>query len=241
MDIYAAIDLRGGKCVNLIQGDFTRETMFYEDPREAARYFLDSGTDWIHLVDLDAARSAVRTHGTLVSEIIRLAGSVPVQVGGGIRSLQAVREVLDAGAARVVIGTAAVRDPDLVPAAVQAFPGRIAVGVDARNGQVAIEAWAEDSSMTATELAAAAAEAGAAALVFTDVNRDGMLAQPNFDGTAELVRRHGQQLHVIASGGVHSQDDVSQLAGIGAAGVIIGRALYTGAVTLADARRAARA
>lgn len=241
MDIYAAIDIRGGKCVNLIQGDFARETMFYEDPREAARYFLDSGTDWIHVVDLDAARSAVRTHGTLVSGIIRLAGSVPVQVGGGIRDLQAVREVLDAGAARVVIGTAAVRDPDLVPAAVQAFPGRIAVGVDARNGQVAIEAWAQDSSMTAMKLAAAAADAGAAALVFTDVNRDGMLAQPNFEGTAELVRRHGQQLEVIASGGVHSQDDVSQLAEIGAAGAIIGRALYTGAVTLADARRAARA
>ncbi len=240
MDIYAAIDIRGGRCVNLIQGDFARETMFYEDPREAARYFLDCGTDWIHIVDLDAARSAVRTHAPLVSEIIHLAGHVPVQVGGGIRNLQAVREVLDAGAARVVIGTAAVRDPGLVPAAVEAFPGRIAVGVDARNGQVAIEAWAEDSSMTATELAATAANTGAAALVFTDVNRDGMLAQPNFEGTAALVRRHGQQLDVIASGGVHSKTDVAQLAEIGAAGVIIGRALYTGAVTLADARRAAR-
>ncbi|MCY3747782.1 MAG: 1-(5-phosphoribosyl)-5-[(5-phosphoribosylamino)methylideneamino]imidazole-4-carboxamide isomerase [Chloroflexi bacterium] len=240
MDIYAAIDIRGGKCVNLIQGDFARETMFYEDPREAARYFLDCGTDWIHIVDLDAARSAVRTHGAIVSEIIRLAGSVPVQVGGGIRDLQAVREVLDAGAARVVIGTAAVRDPGLVPAAAEAFPGRIAVGVDARHGQVAIEAWAEDSAMAATELAATAENAGAAALVFTDVNRDGMLAQPNFEGTAALVRRHGQHLDVIASGGVHNQTDVARLAELGAAGVIIGRALYTGAVTLADARRAAR-
>lgn len=240
MDVYAAIDIRGGRCVNLIQGDFERETMFYEDPREAARYFLDSGTDWIHIVDLDAARSAVRAHAQLVSEIIHLADPVPVQVGGGIRNLRAVREVLEAGAARVVIGTAAVRDPGLVPAAVEAFAGRIAVGVDARNGQVAIEAWAEDTSMTATELAATAANAGAAALVFTDVNRDGMLAQPNFKGTAALVRRHGQQLDVIASGGVHSKTDVAQLAEIGAAGVIIGRALYTGAVTLADARRAAR-
>ncbi len=240
MDIYAAIDIRGGKCVNLVQGDFARETMFYEDPREAARYFLESGTDWIHLVDLDGARSAQRTHASLASEIIRLAGPVPVQVGGGIRDLQAVREVLDAGAARVVIGTAAVRDPDLVPAAVQAFPGRIAVGVDARNGQVAIEAWAEDSSITTMELAATAADAGAAALVFTDVNRDGMLGKPNFEGTAELVRRHGHQLDVIASGGVHSKDDVAELAELGASGVIIGRALYTGDVTLADARRAAR-
>lgn len=240
MDIYAAIDIRGGKCVNLIQGDFARETMFYEDPRDAARYFLDCGTDWLHIVDLDAARSAKRTHRALVSDIIRLAESVPVQIGGGIRTLPDVREVLDAGGARAVIGTAAVRDPSLVPTAVEAYPGQIAVGVDARNGRVAIEAWVEDSSLTATDLAATAADAGAAALVYTDVNRDGMLAQPNFEGTAELVRRHGEQLDVIASGGVHSRDDVAELAKLGASGVIIGRALYTGAVTLADARRAAR-
>ena len=240
MDIYAAIDIRGGKCVNLIQGDFARETVFYEDPREAARYFLDAGTDWIHIVDLDAARSAARTHAALVSEIIQLAGSVPVQVGGGVRTLQAVHEVLDAGAARVVIGTAAVRDPELAPAAAAAYPNRIAVGVDARDGLVAIEAWAEDSALTAADLAASAAAAGVAALVYTDVNRDGMLAQPNFEGTAELVRRHGRQVDIIASGGVHSRDDVAKLAELGAAGVIIGRALYTGAVSLADARRAAR-
>lgn len=240
MDIYAAIDIRGGKCVNLIQGDFARETMFYEDPRDAARYFLDSGTDWLHIVDLDAARSAKRTHSAIVSDIIRLADSVPVQIGGGIRTLNDVREVLDAGAARAVIGTAAVRDPSLVPVAADTYPGQIAVGVDARNGRVAIEAWVEDSSITATELAAMSANAGVAALVFTDVNRDGMLGKPNFDGTAELVRRHGQQLDVIASGGVHSRDDVAELAALGASGVIIGRALYTGDVTLADARRAAR-
>ncbi|MCY3896288.1 MAG: 1-(5-phosphoribosyl)-5-[(5-phosphoribosylamino)methylideneamino]imidazole-4-carboxamide isomerase [Chloroflexi bacterium] len=240
MDIYAAIDIRGGKCVNLVQGDFARETMFYENPRDAARYFLDCGTDWLHIVDLDAARSAKRTHSAIVSDIIRLADSVPVQIGGGIRTLNDVREVLDAGASRAVIGTAAVRDPSLVPAAADTYPGQIAVGVDARNGRVAIEAWVEDSSMTATELAATSADAGVAALVFTDVNRDGMLGKPNFDGTAELVRRHGQQLDVIASGGVHSRDDVAELAALGASGVIIGRALYTGAVTLADARRAAR-
>lgn len=240
MDIYAAIDIRGGKCVNLIQGDFARETMFYEDPRDAARYFLDCGTDWLHIVDLDAARSAKRTHSAIVSDIIGLADSVPVQIGGGIRTLNDIREVLDAGAARAVIGTAAVRDPSLVPVAADTYPGQIAVGVDARNGRVAIEAWVEDSSVTATELAATSANAGVAALVFTDVNRDGMLGKPNFDGTAELVRRHGQQLDVIASGGVHSRDDVAELAALGASGVIIGRALYTGAVTLADARRAAR-
>ncbi len=240
MDIYAAIDIRGGKCVNLVQGDFARETMFYEDPREAARYFLDCGTDWLHIVDLDAARSAARVHHTLVAEIIELAGSVPVQVGGGIRTLQAVREVLDAGAARAVIGTAAVRDPDLVHAAAAAHPGRVAVGVDARNGRVAIEAWVEDSAVLAMDLAAAAALAGAAAVVYTDVNRDGMLGEPNFEATAELVQLHGDSLDVIASGGVHSLDDVSRLASLKAAGVIIGRALYTGSVTLPDARRAAQ-
>ncbi len=240
MEIYAAIDIRGGKCVNLIQGDFARETMFYEDPREAARFFLDCGTDWLHIVDLDAARSAARVHHPLVAEIIELAGSVPVQVGGGIRTLQAVREVLDAGAARAVIGTAAVRDPDLVHAATAAHPGQVAVGVDARDGRVAIEAWVEDSSVMATDLATMAADAGVAAVVYTDVNRDGMLARPNFEATAELVQRHGDRLDVIASGGVHSENDVARLAQFGAAGVIIGRALYTGAVTLADARRAAR-
>lgn len=240
MEIYAAIDIRGGKCVNLIQGDFARETMFYEDPREAARYFLDSGTDWIHVVDLDAARSADRVHSSMVAEIIDMAGSVPVQVGGGIRNLQTIHEVLDAGAARAVIGTAAVRDPGLMRAAAAAYSGQIAIGVDARNGMVAIEAWAKDSEVAATDLASMAADAGAAALVFTDVNRDGMLAQPNFDGTADLVRRHGRQLDVIASGGVHSRDDVAELAALGASGVIIGRALYTGALTLADARQAAR-
>ena len=240
MDIYAAIDIRDGKCVNLIQGDFARETVYYEDPREAARYFLDSGTDWLHIVDLDAARSAKRTHHALVSDIIHLAGSVPVQIGGGIRTLQAVHEVFEAGAARAVIGTAAVRDPGLIRASVDAYPGQIAVGVDARDERVAIEAWAEDSSLTASELAATAANSGAAALVYTDVTRDGMLAQPNFAGTATLVRRHGHQLDVIASGGVHSPDDVAELATLGASGVIIGRALYTGAVTLPDAQRAAR-
>jgi phosphoribosylformimino-5-aminoimidazole carboxamide ribotide isomerase len=240
MDIYAAIDIRGGKCVNLIQGDFARETVYYEDPREAARYFLDAGTDWIHIVDLDAARSAAPMHTELVSEIISLAGAVPVQVGGGIRTLQAVRDVLSAGAARAVLGTVAVRDPALVRAAVADFPGQIAVGVDARNGKVAVEAWVEDSTLTAADLAAMAADAAAAALVYTDVNRDGMLGQPNFEGTANLVQRHGHQLDVIASGGVHSRDDVARLAELGASGVIIGRALYTGAVTLADARRAAR-
>ncbi len=241
MDIYAAIDIRGGKCVNLIQGDFARETMYYEDPREAARYFLDCGTDWIHIVDLDAARSAARVHHALVAEIIDVAGSVPVQVGGGIRTLQAVREVLEAGAARAVIGTAAVRDPELVHAAAAAYPGQVAVGVDARNGRVAIEAWVEDSSVLATDLAAEAAAAGVAAVVYTDVNRDGMLGKPNFEATAELVQLHGDHLDVIASGGVHSLNDVSRLASLEAAGVIIGRALYTGAVTLADARRAAQA
>ena len=239
MDIYAAIDIRGGKCVNLIQGDFARETVYYEDPLEAARYFLDSGTDWIHFVDLDAARSAAPTNTEIVSEIVELAGSVPVQVGGGIRTLQVVHEVLDTGAARAVIGTAAVREPDLVQSAVAAYPGQVAVGVDARNGRVAIEAWAEDSALMATDLASRAAAAGVAAVVYTDVNRDGMLAQPNFEGTADLVQRHGDRLDVIASGGVHSSDDVARLADLGAAGVIIGRALYTGAVTLADARRAA--
>ena len=238
MKIFASIDIRDGKCVNLMQGDFARETIYFEDPRDAARYFLDEGTDWIHIVDLDAARSGVQAHVELTAEIIHIAGDVPVQVGGGIRSITTIRTALDDGARRVVLGTAAVRDPDLVRRASDEFPGQISVGVDTRDNRVLIEGWAKQSSFEPDTLAAQSVDAGAAALVHTDVNRDGMLGQPNFKATAELVQRFGSQVDVIASGGVHTVADILRLAELGAAGVIVGRALYTGSVRLRDARRA---
>ena len=238
MEIFASIDIRNGKCVNLIQGDFARETIYFEDPRDAARYFLDEGTDWVHVVDLDAARSGVRAHVELISEIIHMAGDIPVQVGGGIRSIATIRTALGDGARRVVLGTAAVRDPDLVRLAAAEFPGQIAVGIDTRDDSVLIKGWAEKSSFEPNSLATQAVDAGASALVHTDVNRDGMLGQPNFIATADLVRCFGNRVDVIASGGVHTVADISRLAELGAAGVIIGRALYTGSVRLGDARRA---
>ena len=240
MEIFASIDIRNGKCVNLIQGDFGRETIYFEDPRDAARHFLDEGTDWIHIVDLDAARRGVQAHAKLTAEIIHIAGAIPVQVGGGIRSIATIRSTLSDGAQRVVLGTAAVRDPDLVRLAADEFSGQIAVGVDTRDGKVAINGWAKQSSLAPTALATQAVNAGASALIHTDVNRDGMLEQPNFNMIANLVRSFGSQVDVIASGGVHTVADISRLAEIGATGVIIGRALYTGSVRLEDARRAAR-
>ena len=139
MNIFASIDIRDGRCVNLIQGDFDQETTYFDDPRDAARHFLDDGTDWIHIVDLDAARSGISAHPQLTAEIIEMAGSIPVQVGGGIRSIDAIRNTLNDGAARVVLGTAAVQNPELVSIASDEFPGRIAVGVDARDGTVVID------------------------------------------------------------------------------------------------------
>ena len=239
MKIFASIDIRDGRCVNLIQGDFNQETTYFDDPRDAARHFLDDGTDWIHIVDLDAARSGISAHPDLTAEIIEMAGSIPVQVGGGIRSIDTIRSTLNDGAARVVLGTAAVQNPELVSIASEEFPGRIAVGVDARDGTVVIEGWTKKSSFQTRAVSEQAIENGASALIHTDVKRDGMLGQPNFAATAELVQAFGDRSDVIASGGVHTAGDIAQLTQLGASGVIIGRALYTGAVTLADARRAA--
>ena len=222
MEILASIDIRDGRCVNLIQGDFNQETIYFDDPRDAARHFLDEGTDWIHIVDLDAARSGVSTHPQLTAEIIKMARPVPVQVGGGIRSIDAIRSALNHGAARVVLGTAAVLNPKLVSIASAEFPGQIAVGVDARDGNVVIEGWATRSSLETRTVAEQAIGAGASALIHTDVKRDGMLGQPNFKATAELVQAFGDRADVIASGGVHTASDITQLAHLGAAGVIIG-------------------
>ncbi|MCY4113268.1 MAG: 1-(5-phosphoribosyl)-5-[(5-phosphoribosylamino)methylideneamino]imidazole-4-carboxamide isomerase [Chloroflexi bacterium] len=239
MEVYPPIDIRGGRCVQLVQGDFDRETVFYDDPVEAARHWLEQGASWLHVVDLNGARVGVSTNAAVIEDIIEVAGDVPVQVAGGIRSQADVERVLGHGAARVVLGTAAVRDPEMLASAAAAHPGRIAVAVEGRQGMAVTDAWAKESTLPVSELAARAVEAGAAAIMYTDVVVEGMLKGPNVAGTRDLVEQVGQHLPVVASGGVASLDDIVRLRDAGASGVIIGSALYRGAFSLGEAIQAA--
>jgi len=239
MTVYPAIDLRGGRCVRLLQGAFDRETVYGDDPVAVARGFAAAGARWLHVVDLDGARAGRPVQTDLVRAIC--AGvAIPVQVGGGLRDAAAVDAVLAAGAKRAVLGTIAVQDPDLARTLCRAHPGRVALGLDARNGRLRTAGWTEDSPLGPAALAARAAELGAAAIIYTDVGRDGTEQGPDLEGTRAVARAAG--VPVIASGGVGSLDHVravAQLSSDGVAGVIIGRALYTGAVRLADALAAA--
>ena len=239
MEVYPPVDIRGGRCVQLVQGDFDRETVFFDDPVEAARHWLGQGAPWLHVVDLDGARDGVSANAAVIEDIIKIAGDVPVQVAGGIRSHADVERVLGHGAARVVLGTAAVRDPALLARAAAGHPGRIAVAVEGREGKAVTDAWAKESTLSVSELAARAVDAGAAAIMYTDVVVEGMLKGPNVAGTRDLVEQVGEHLPVIASGGVASLDDIVRLREAGAAGVIIGSALYRGAFSLAEAIQAA--
>ena len=240
MIVYPAIDLRGGRCVRLTQGDFGRETVYGDDPVAVARRWAALGAQWLHVVDLDGARAGRPVQAPLVAAICA-AVRILVQVGGGLRDAAAVETVLDAGAARVVLGTVAVREPALCARLCRTWPGRVAVGIDARDGLVRVAGWLEGAALQATELARAAARNGAAALVYTDIGRDGTEKGPDLEGTRAVARAAG--IPVIASGGVGSVDHVravAALAGDGVAGVIVGRALYSGAVALPDALAGAR-
>lgn len=239
MTVYPAIDLRGGRCVRLVEGDFARETVYDDDPVAVARRWEAAGARWLHVVDLDGARAGAPVQAALVA---RLCGAIriPVEVGGGLRDEAAVRTVLDAGAARAIVGTVAVRDPELCTRLCATFPGRVAVGIDARDGLVRVAGWEEGSPVRAPDLARAVAARGAATVVYTDIARDGTEQGPNLEATRAVARAAG--IAVIASGGVGALahvEAVAALAGDGVAGVIIGRALYTGAVRLADALRVA--
>ena len=239
MIVYPAIDLRGGRCVRLTQGAFDRETVYGDDPVAVARGFAAGGARWLHVVDLDGARAGAPVQRDLVAAICA-AVAIPVQVGGGLRDEAAVASVLAAGAARAVVGTLAVRDPEGCARLCRVHPGRIALGLDAREGRLRTAGWLEDGGLPATALAARAAALGAAAVIYTDIGRDGTEAGPDVEGTRAVARAAG--VPVIASGGVGALDHVRALAGLaadGVAGVIIGRALYTGAVGLADALGAA--
>ena len=239
MIVYPAIDLRAGRCVRLWQGEYERETVYGDDPVAVARGFAAAGARWLHVVDLDGARAGAPVQAEVVASICR-AVDVPVQVGGGLRDEESVRDVLAAGAARAIVGTVAVRDPTLCERLCRTFPGRIAVGVDARDGAVRVSGWTESAPLQATALATTVAGYGAAAIIYTDIGRDGTERGPNLDDTRAVAR--AARIPVIASGGVGALAHVAavtRLAADGVAGIIVGRALYTGAVALEDALRVA--
>ena len=237
MEIIPAIDLRGGNCVRLYQGDYAQETVFSDDPLAVALRWQGEGGQRLHIVDLDGAHSGNPDNLAAITAITR-ALTIPVQVGGGIRSVDTAAALFDAGAARVVIGTAAVADPELVAELCQRFGSeQVVVALDARDGMVAIRGWTETAAVTATELAGRMAELGVVRLLYTDISRDGTLEEPNYAATAALVQDSG--LKVLSAGGVGAAAHIARLVPTGAEAAIIGRALYTGDITIAAARAAA--
>jgi len=237
MEIWPAIDLRGGQCVRLQQGDYQRETVFGADPAAMARQWVEAGADRLHLVDLDGARDGRPANGPSIQAILA-AVSVPCQVGGGIRDEATIATLLEWGVARLVIGTKALREPEWFRHVCRKFPGKLALGLDARDGFVATAGWLETSQTPALELALQFADEPVAAVIFTDIARDGMLAGPNVP--AMQAMQQALPLPVIASGGVSRAADIAELAQAGMAGCIVGRALYEGRVTLAQALAAAQ-
>ena len=230
MILYPAIDLKDGQCVRLLRGAMDEATVFSDDPAAQARAFQDAGCAWLHLVDLNGAFAGQPVNGAAV-EAILAATDIPAQLGGGIRDMATIEGWLDKGIARVILGTVAVENPDLVREAARAFPGRVAVGLDARNGRVATRGWAEETEMLVTELATRFEDAGIAAIIYTDIDRDGAMGGPNIGATAALARAVG--VPVIASGGVSSLADLLALKDTGViAGAISGRALYDGKLDL---------
>ncbi|MGX1744255.1 1-(5-phosphoribosyl)-5-[(5-phosphoribosylamino)methylideneamino]imidazole-4-carboxamide isomerase [Bosea sp. NPDC055353] len=235
MILFPAIDLKEGRCVRLKQGDMAQATVFNDDPAAQAAAFEGQGFQWLHVVDLDGAFAGKPMNAAAVEAILKRV-AFPVQLGGGIRDMKTVAGWLDKGIRRVIIGTAAVRDPGFVREAAKAFPGRVAVGIDARDGFVAVEGWAETSSLAAADLGKRFEDAGVAAIIYTDIARDGMLGGINWEGTIALAQ--AVSIPVIASGGLASMADIERLCADDAAileGAITGRALYDGRIDPAAA------
>jgi len=234
--LYPAIDLKDGQCVRLLRGDMAAATVFSDDPAAQAAAFEAAGCQWVHLVDLNGAFAGRAVNAAAVEAVLARVRA-PCQLGGGIRDLAAIEGWLSKGLARVILGTVAVRDPALVRGAARAFPGRVAVGIDARGGRVAVEGWAETTDLTALDLARRFEDAGVAAIIYTDIDRDGAMQGPNVAATAALA--NAVRIPVIASGGVSSLDDLRALKDCGAPldGVISGRALYDGRIDVAEAVR----
>lgn len=238
MDLFPAIDLLEGRCVRLYQGDYDRSQVFHDSPAEVARQWTNQGATWLHVVDLDGAKAGKPVNLEAIAAIVE-AVSVPIQVGGGLRDRSSVAQLLELGVRRVILGTVAVEQPQLVASLCQEFPGQIVVGIDARNGKVATRGWLETSEVLATDLAQQMQELGAVAIIYTDIHRDGTLAGPNLDALRELAT--SLSIPVIASGGVSSITDLLSLLALeplGVTGAIVGRALYTGDISLKQAIQA---
>ena len=234
MIIYPAIDLLAGRCVRLRQGDYSQETVFSDDPAAVAREWVRQGADRLHVVDLDGAKRREPVNGAVIQRIVEAAG-VPIQLGGGIRSEEHLRSVFSWGVRWAVLGSKALQDPEWVKRMADEYPNRIVLGLDARDGFVATEGWLETSATKATDLAKLVEDAPLAAVVYTDIAKDGMMAGPNFEALLEM--RSATTLPVIASGGVTTLEQAQRLADAGTYAAIVGRALYEGTVTLPDLLR----
>ena len=234
MILYPAIDLKDGQAVRLLKGEMDKATVFNDDPASQAAKFVEAGCEWLHLVDLNGAFAGEPVNAAAVEAILERV-SVPTQLGGGIRDMATIERWLEKGLKRVILGTVAVENPALVREAAGAFPGQVAVGIDARNGLVATRGWAEETDVQVTDLARSFEDAGVAAIIYTDINRDGAMQGPNIEATAALA--NAVSIPVIASGGVSSLDDLLALRDCGAQldGAISGRALYDGALDLKEA------
>ena len=233
MILYPAIDLKDGNAVRLVHGDMDQTTVFNDDPAAQARLFVEAGCEWLHLVDLNGAFAGEPVNAAPVEAILK-ACPVPAQLGGGIRDMKTIERWIDKGLARVILGTVAVESPDLVREAAREFPGKVAVGLDARNGFVATRGWAEETDIQVVDLARQFEDAGISAIIYTDILRDGAMKGPNIDATDALAR--AVNIPVIASGGVSSMADLTALKATGViSGAISGRALYDGAIDLAAA------
>jgi len=234
MIIYPAIDLRGGQCVRLKQGDFAQTTVYSDDPIKMAEKWASYGASWLHLVDLDGARQEKNDNRALICDIASKL-SVSVQTGGGIRTMSDIKELLEHGVSRVILGTIAVKDPDFVARAVSCYGEKIAVGIDAKDGFAAVSGWEAVSDVSAIELAKTMHQHGVRHIIYTDIATDGMLSGPNLAAMTEMAAAFGPG--VIASGGVGRMDDLHNLTKTGVSGAIIGKALYSGSVDLKDAMR----
>ncbi len=232
MLIIPAIDLRGGQCVRLRQGDYARETVFGADPADMARRWVDQGATYLHLVDLDGAREGRPVNQKAIQAIVQAAG-VPCELGGGLRADDDLRQAFELGLDRLVLGTQALKHPDWFAAMCHKYPGKLALGIDAKEGQVATDGWLEVSQAGAVELAQRFEHLPLAAVIYTDISRDGMLAGPNVEAMASMTQ--AIRLPVIASGGVRNLDDIRRLARLPLAGCIVGRALYEGSLNLTEA------
>ena len=236
MILYPAIDLKDGQAVRLIHGDMEQSTVFNDDPAAQAMSFVNTGCEWLHLVDLNGAFAGTPVNAAPVEAILKTC-KVPTQLGGGIRDMVTIEAWLDKGLTRVILGTVAVENPDLVREAARAFPNQVAVGIDARNGRVATKGWAEETDVMVTDLAKSFEDAGVAAIIYTDIMRDGAMGGPNIEATADLAR--AISIPIIASGGVSSLADLKALKATNViSGAISGRALYDGAIDLSEALKA---